>query len=73
MVDSTISEGQRESFRRRLLGGFVLLVGASGGMVAVQASGSATEIITAVVVGLILGGLLAWYLIRVTRQYSQKA
>jgi hypothetical protein len=73
MVDSTISEGQRKSFRRRLLGGFVLLVGASGGMVAVQASGSATEIITAVVVSLILGGLLAWYLTRVTRQYSQKA
>lgn len=73
MVDSTISDGQRKSFRRRLLGGFVLLVGASGGMVAVQARGSATEIVTAVAVGLILGGLLAWYLTRVTREYSQKA
>jgi ammonia channel protein AmtB len=73
MVDSTITDDQRQSFQRRLLGGFVLLVGASGGMVAVQAQASTIEIAAAVLIGLVFGGLLAWYLIRVGREYKRKA
>lgn len=73
MVDSTITDDQRRSFQRRLLGGFVLLVGASGGMVAVQAQASTTEIVAAVLVSVMIGGLLAWYLIRVGREYKRNA
>lgn len=72
MVESSITDEQRRSFRRRLAGGFVLLVGASSGLVAVQARASVEEIAVAVVVGLVLGSLLAWYLARIGRQYRRR-
>jgi lysozyme family protein len=72
MVDSSITDEQRRSFRRRLAGGFVLLVGASAGLVALQARASATEIAVAIAVGLALGGALAWYLARIGRQYQRR-
>jgi lysozyme family protein len=71
MVDSSISDEQRRSFRRRLAGGFVLLVGASAGLVALQAQASAVEIAAAVGVGIAVGGALAWYLARVGRQFQR--
>jgi hypothetical protein len=41
---------------------FVLLVGASGGMIALQGGASLPEIGMAVGVGLVAGGGLLWYL-----------
>lgn len=72
MVDSSITDEQRRSFRRRLAGGFVLLVGASAGLVAVRAQASAIEIGVAIAVGLVLGGALAWYLARIGQKYKRQ-
>lgn len=72
MVDSTITDEKRRSFRRFLAGGFILLVGVSAGLVAVQAQASTIEIGGATAVGLVLGGALAWYLARIGRQYRRR-
>jgi ammonia channel protein AmtB len=73
MVDSSITDEQRRSFRRRLTGGFVLLVGLSAGLVAIQARASPLEVGAAIGIGLVLGGGLAWYLVRLGRQYRRRA
>jgi hypothetical protein len=46
----------------RLAIAFVLLVGASGGLMAIQGGASPAEIGIAVAVGLVAGGGLLWYL-----------
>lgn len=71
MVDSSITDDQRRSFRRRLAGGFVLLVGASAGLVALQARASTLEVAAAVGIGIAVGSALAWYLTRVGQQFQR--
>lgn len=51
--------------RRRLKAGFVLLVGLSGGTVALQGDASLPVIGLAILGGAVAGGVLLWYLMRV--------
>jgi hypothetical protein len=48
--------------RRGLMAVVVLLVGASGGLIALQVEASLYQLLGAVGVGLLLGAVLAWYL-----------
>ncbi|SER79817.1 hypothetical protein [Natrinema salaciae] len=50
----------------RLKAAFVLLVGLSGGLIAVQSDASLPVIVAAIVGGAVAGGALLWYLIRIT-------
>jgi len=50
---------------RRLLAGFVLLVGLSGGLMALQGGASVPAIGVATAGGLVAGGALLWYLLRI--------
>ncbi|GEM_PF-5820628 len=50
---------------RRLMAGFVLLVGLSGGLMAVQGGAPAAVVAVATAGGLVAGGLLLWYLLRI--------
>ena len=51
-----------ENGRRRLQAGFVLLVGVSGGSIALQGGASPVGIVLATLGGLACGGALLWYL-----------
>ena len=62
MVGPSISEEKRERSRTRLKAGFVLLVGASAGMIAVQGNASLPSVLAVVAAGLVLGVLLVYYL-----------
>ncbi|PSQ25350.1 hypothetical protein BRD03_14040 [Halobacteriales archaeon QS_9_68_17] len=62
MVGPSISEEQRERSRTRLKAGFVLLVGVSAGMIAVQGNASLPSVLAVVAAGLVLGVLLVYYL-----------
>ncbi|MEY7852010.1 hypothetical protein AB7C87_22725 [Natrarchaeobius sp. A-rgal3] len=53
-------DGRRS--RRRLAAGFVLLVGLSGGTMALQGGASIPAIGLMTLVGLVAGGALLWYL-----------
>jgi hypothetical protein len=62
-----MSDEERRAGSQRLYAGFVVLVGASSGLMAL--SGGATLLQTAVVAlaGLVLGVCLTWYLARLGR------
>ncbi|MCW8172214.1 hypothetical protein [Natrialba swarupiae] len=53
-------DGRRS--RRRLAAGFVLLVGLSGGTMALQGDASVPTIGLMTAIGLVAGGALLWYL-----------
>lgn len=65
MVDASITDADRERTARRLRILFVLLVGASGGLVALQADPTPAQLASSVVGALFLGALLTWYLGRI--------
>lgn len=65
MVESSIGEDERRSLSHRLRVSFVLLVGISGGLVAVQANAGITTILAASLGGTIAGIVLVWYLVRI--------
>ncbi len=57
----------RSSAMARLKIAIVLLVGASGGLIALQTGASVVGLAAAVVSGLVVGVLLMWYLTWITR------
>ncbi|MFB6090978.1 MAG: hypothetical protein ABEJ97_07960 [Halobellus sp.] len=59
-----MSDSERDLASRRLKLGFVALVAASGGLIAVQAGGSLPVVAAGVVGGLALGTALLWFLLR---------
>lgn len=61
MVDP-ISDEERGRTMTKLKVGFVLLVGASAGLITTQGETSLRVVLFATVGGLLLGGVLAWYL-----------
>lgn len=69
MVGPGTSEAERDEAGLRLKVGFVLLVGASGGLVALQADGSMVQLGVAVVAGVLLGLALATFLQRLAGQF----
>ncbi|ELY86794.1 hypothetical protein [Natrinema altunense] len=50
----------------QLKAGFVLLVGLSGGLVALQSDAALPVVGAAILGGLVAGGALLWYLLRIT-------
>lgn len=66
MVGPSISEEKRERSRTRLKAGFVLLVGVSAGMIAVQGNASLPSVLAVVAAGVGLGVLLVYYLSLIT-------
>jgi pimeloyl-ACP methyl ester carboxylesterase len=72
MVGPSITDDERRLANRRLQLGFVLLVGVSGGLVALQAGASTPQIGVAVVGGLVLGGVLLLWLRRWSAQFRRE-
>lgn len=62
MVGPSLSEEAQDRSRTRLKAGFVLLVGVSAGMIAVQGGASLPAVLGVVVAGLVLGVVLIAYL-----------
>ena len=51
---------ERAAFRRRLAVGFVLLVGASGGLIALRARAGLVPLVGATAGGILVGLVLVW-------------
>ncbi|WP_135534270.1 hypothetical protein [Halostella pelagica] len=62
MVGPSLSDEEREQKRKRLMAGFVLLVGGSAGMIAVQGGADLGSVAAVTVAGLLLGLVLVYYL-----------
>lgn len=62
MVDP-ISEEERAAFLRRVKIGVTLLVGGSAGLVSLQVDPTPVQAIGAVAVGLVVGYVLAWFIV----------
>lgn len=59
-----MSDEERRVGSRRLYAGFVVLVGASAGLMALSGGASVVEVAGVTVGGLALGAGLLWYLLR---------
>ncbi|WP_313695831.1 hypothetical protein [Halorarum halobium] len=68
MVGPSMTEEDRRLASRRLKGGFVLLVGASAALVSLQADASLVQTAVAVVVALVVGVALLWFVLRLLRE-----
>lgn len=62
MVGPSTTDEERDESRRRLKAGFVLLVGASGTLIAIQGGASLPIVAVATLMGLVAGAALLWYL-----------
>jgi membrane associated rhomboid family serine protease len=62
-----ISQEERSAAMTRLKIGVVLLVGASGGLIALHGGAGPLVLVAATVGGLVVGGLLMWYLSWIVR------
>lgn len=69
MVGPSRSAAETRAMNRRLKLGFVLLVGLSGGLVALQLDPTLPQLGAAVATSLFAGFLLVWYLSRLGRQF----
>lgn len=63
MVDSTLTDEKRRLWNRLLGALFVLIVGGSAGLMALEGGGSPLEVAGVSVVGILFGAGLAWYLV----------
>jgi hypothetical protein len=72
MVGPSITDDERRVANLRLQIGFVVLVGLSGGLVALQAGASTLQVGLAVVGALVLGGLLLLWLRRWSAQFRRE-
>lgn len=68
MVGPSFSEDDRERTHRRLKIGFVGLVGASTGLVALQVGPTLPELVAAIAGGLVVGAALTWFVARNLRK-----
>jgi F0F1-type ATP synthase assembly protein I len=62
MVGPSITDEEKERKRKRLMAGFVFLVGGSAGMIAVQGGADPVSVAAVTVGGLLLGVVLVYYL-----------
>ncbi|WP_231182708.1 hypothetical protein [Haladaptatus sp. DYF46] len=62
-----ISQEERSAAMTRLKIAIVLLVGASGGLIALHGGGGPAALVAATAGGLVVGALLTWYLTRIVR------
>ncbi|WP_338739661.1 hypothetical protein [Haloplanus salilacus] len=71
MVGPSLSEEKRRVASRRLKLGFVGLVGASAGLVALAGGATTVQVLVALAVGLAVGGVLLWYLVSVGAEWRR--
>lgn len=64
MVESSIDPDDRNRFALVMKVLLTLLVGASGGLVSIQAGGDREFVVAAVLVGLVVGAVLTWFVVR---------
>ena len=64
MVGPSLTDEERDVASRRLKLGFVGLVAASGGLIAVQAGGSLPTVAAGFVAGAVIGTALLWFVLR---------
>jgi lysozyme family protein len=69
MVGPSLTDEERDAANTRLKVGFVLLVAASGLLVALQAGGSPAQLVGGLAGGLAVGLVLLWFLVRWGRQF----
>jgi lysozyme family protein len=69
MVGPSLTDDERDAANTRLKIGFVLLVAASGGMVALQTGGTPVQLVGGIVGGTVVGLVLLWFLLRWGRQF----
>jgi hypothetical protein len=67
MVGPSLTDEERHAANGRLRFGFVLLVGVSAGLVALQVDPTPAQIVGAVVAGLVVGWALLYWLTRSLR------
>ncbi|AUV82181.1 hypothetical protein C2R22_11415 [Salinigranum rubrum] len=72
MVGPSITDDERRVANTRLQVGFVVLVGISAGLVAIQGGATPLQIGAAVVAGLVLGGVLLYWLRRWSAQFRRE-
>jgi hypothetical protein len=72
MVGPSITDDERQLANRRLQIGFVVLVGVSAGLVALQAGASTLQVGVAVVAGIGLGGALLLWLRRWSAEFRRR-
>jgi cyanate permease len=66
MVGPSLSEAERDQRLRAIKTGFVLVVGFSGGLVALSGDASLELIVVSIAGGLVVGMGLVWYLGRIS-------
>jgi hypothetical protein len=70
MVGPSFTDDERRLANTRLKVGFVLLVGFSSGLVALQAGGTTTQLAGAVVGGILLGVVLLYFVLKTAREFN---
>lgn len=61
MVGPSITDADRDRFLRRLRVGFAAFVGVSMGLTVFAQDGDPLALVAAVLVGAVIGGVLAWW------------
>ncbi|ELZ94197.1 hypothetical protein C440_11268 [Haloferax mucosum ATCC BAA-1512] len=71
MVGPSLSDDETELASNRLRAFFILLIGFSAALIAVQAGATLLQTGIVLVVGVVLGALLMWYLSRWSREFTE--
>lgn len=73
MVGPSITDEETRALNRKLKLAFVLLVGLSGALVALQLNPTVPQLGVAFGASLLVGALLIWYLSRLGRQFRRSS
>ena len=71
MVGPSLSEEERDVANLRIKVGFVLLIGLSGGLVALGADGNLLQLAVGVGAGIAVGLALLFFMLRMARQLRE--
>lgn len=69
MVGSSLTDDEKETANTRLKIGFVLLVAASMGLMALQVDPTPLQLVVAVTAGTVIGVVLLWFVLRNLADY----
>jgi len=69
MVGSSLTDDEKETANTRLKIGFVLLVAASMGLMALQVDPTPLQLAVVIAVGLVVGVALLWFVLRNLADY----
>jgi hypothetical protein len=72
VVGPSLSDDEQRTANLRLQVGFVVLVSVSGGLVSLQAGGSPSQVGVGLLVGLVVGLLLRYALLWVSRDFRSR-